>query len=63
MLWAEGEEKINLLKMFFSSLRHWKLAFQLSGKDKDKSESEEHFNTSLVRATLVLAAICISLLR
>lgn len=32
-------------------------------KDKDKSESEEHFNISLMREALDLAKSCISLLR
>lgn len=63
MLWAEGKEKRNLLKIMFSSIRHWELASQLSGEDKDKSESEEHFNTSQVREALDLAPSSIPLLR
>jgi len=63
LLWAEGKEKRNLLKIMFSSIRHWELAFQLSGEDKDKSISEKHFNISLVREALGLATSCISLLR
>lgn len=63
MLWAEGKEIRNLLKIMFSSIRHGELASQLSGDDKDKSESEEHFNISLVREALDLATSCISLLR
>lgn len=63
MLWAEGEEKRNLLKNMFSSIRHQELASQLSKEDKDKNESEEHFNKSLMRETLDLAVSCISLPR
>lgn len=62
MLWAEGEKK-NLLKNMFSSIRHLELTCQLSEKDKDKRESEEHFNKSLVREILDLAVSCISLPR
>lgn len=47
----------------FSSIRHLELASQLSEEDKDKSESEEHFNKSLVREILELAVSCISLPR
>lgn len=46
-----------------SSIRHWEQASQLSEEDKDKSESEEHFNVSLVIGALDLAASCISLLK
>lgn len=42
---------------------HQDLASQLPEEDKDKSESEEHFNKSLVRETLDLSVSCISLPR
>lgn len=47
----------------FASIRHQELAFQLSEEDKDKSESEKHFNKSLVRETLDMEISCISLPR
>lgn len=63
MLWAEGREKRNVLKNMFSSIKPWELASQLPREDKDKSESEEHFNISLMREALDLAKSCISSLR